>query len=110
MPVAKWGRAFLERGWIEARFVKPVYDGDTTELRGELRDGVLSIKIRSRGLLCANGTASLPASAPVVSISDFNEVKAVAERKPVNKSWSAASASGSAASGAPGPAKRRGEI
>ena len=27
MPVAKWGRDFLERGLIEARFVKPVYDG-----------------------------------------------------------------------------------
>ena len=29
LPVAKWGRAFLERGLIEARFVKPVYDGET---------------------------------------------------------------------------------
>ena len=28
LPVAKWGRAFLERGLIEARFVKPVYDGE----------------------------------------------------------------------------------
>jgi acyl dehydratase len=85
LPVAKWGRAFLERGWIEARFVKPVYDGDTTELRGELRDGVLSIEVESRGQLCATGTASLPASAPAVSISDFNEVTPVAERKPVNE-------------------------
>jgi len=24
LPVTKWGRAFLERGLIEARFVKPV--------------------------------------------------------------------------------------
>ena len=29
LPVKKWGRAFLERGLIEARFVKPVYDGET---------------------------------------------------------------------------------
>src|ERR1700737_4388791 len=29
LPVAKWGRAFLERGLIEVRFVKPVYDGET---------------------------------------------------------------------------------
>src|ERR1700719_5434437 len=28
LPVAKWGRAFLERGLIEARFLKPVYDGE----------------------------------------------------------------------------------
>ena len=39
LPVAKWGRAFLERGLIEARFVKPVYDGETGRChrRGEQR-------------------------------------------------------------------------
>src|ERR1700755_3531380 len=31
-PVAKWGRAFLERGLIEARFVKPVYDGEIADV------------------------------------------------------------------------------
>jgi acyl dehydratase len=85
LPVAKWGRAFLERGWIEARFVKPVYDGEATEVSGEERDGLLSIQVESRGQLCATGTASLPASAPLVSISDFNEVAAIAERRPVNE-------------------------
>ena len=34
LPVAKWGRAFLERGLIDARFVKPVYDGEIAELNG----------------------------------------------------------------------------
>src|ERR1700721_4585740 len=34
VPVAKWGRAFLEQGLIEARFVKPVYDGEITDIRG----------------------------------------------------------------------------
>jgi acyl dehydratase len=53
LPVAKWGRAFLERGLIEARFVKPVYDGEIAEVRGEERDGVLSIGVESRGQLCA---------------------------------------------------------
>jgi acyl dehydratase len=85
LPVAKWGRAFLERGWIEARFVKPVYDGETADVRGEERDGVLSIEVESRGQLCATGTASLPASAPSMLLSDFNEIAAVAERKPVNE-------------------------
>ena len=42
-PVAKWGRAFLERGFIEARFVKPVYDGETSDVTGEESNGVLSI-------------------------------------------------------------------
>jgi acyl dehydratase len=86
LPVAKWGRAFLERGLIEARFVKPVYDGETAEIRGEERDGVLSIEVESRGQPCANGTASLPAVAPSVSISDFSEIAAVAKREPVSES------------------------
>ena len=27
--VARWGRPFLEAGSLEARFLKPVYDGET---------------------------------------------------------------------------------
>ena len=71
LPVAKWGRAFLERGLIEARFVKPVYDGETADVSGEESDGVLSIEVESRGQLCATGSASLPASAPSVSLVGF---------------------------------------
>ena len=99
MPVAKWGRfdgaiahtvdgdAVLqpvERGLIDARFVKPVYDGQATEVTADEKNGALSIEVRSRGDLCATGMASLPASAPAVSIADYREVPPVAERKPVN--------------------------
>ncbi|MEA2868674.1 MAG: hypothetical protein QOE39_3389 [Bradyrhizobium sp.] len=84
LPVRKWGRAFLERGLIEARFVKPVYDGEIAHVTGEESDGVLSIEVESRGELCATGSASLPASAPSFSISDFNETAAVIERRPVS--------------------------
>jgi acyl dehydratase len=84
LPVAKWGRAFLERGLIEARFVKPVYDGEIAEVTGEEKDGVLSIAVESRGQLCATGSASLPAAAPSLSLTDFNETAAVAERRPVD--------------------------
>jgi acyl dehydratase len=84
LPVAKWGRAFLERGLIEARFVKPVYDGEIADVGGEESDGVLTIEVESRGQLCATGSASLPASVPPVSLSDFPDVAAVAERKPVS--------------------------
>ncbi len=59
-PVKKWGRAFLECGLIEARFVKPVYDGEIAEIRAEEGDGGLTIEVESRGQLCATGTASLP--------------------------------------------------
>ena len=84
LPVAKWGRAFLERGLIEARFIKPVYDGELADVTGEESNGVLSIEVESRGELCATGSASLPAAAPSFSLSDFVEVAAVSERKPVD--------------------------
>ena len=84
LPVKKWGRAFLGRGLIEARFVKPVYDGEIANVSGEESGDVLSIAVESRGQLCATGTASLPASAPSVSISDFSETAPVAERRPVD--------------------------
>ncbi len=84
LPVKKWGRAFLERGLIEARFVKPVYDGETVNITGGENDGVLSIEVESRGELCATGTATLPASAPSFSLADFAATAPVAERKPVS--------------------------
>ena len=84
LPVAKWGRAFLERGLIEARFVKPVYDGEITDVSGDEKEGVLSIQVESRGELCATGTASLAAAAPRLSIADYVEVAAVSERRPVS--------------------------
>ena len=83
LPVRKWGRGFLERGLIEARFVKPVYDGEITNVRGQEKDGVISIEVESRGELCATGRASLPAAAPQLSIADYPETAPVSERKPV---------------------------
>ena len=83
-PVAKWGRSFLERGLIDARFIKPVYDGEMAELTANESNGVLLIEVHSRGQLCATGTASLPASAPDVSMANYKEVAAVAERRPVS--------------------------
>ncbi len=84
LPVTKWGRAFLERGLIEARFVKPVYDGEIANVTGEESDGVLSIRVESRGQLCATGSSSLPAAAPSVSIADFADTAPVGERAPVD--------------------------
>ena len=84
LPVRKWGRAFLGRGLIEVRLVKPVYDGEIAEVTGEEKDGALSIEVESRGELCATGTASLPALAPSFSLSDFVAASVVGERKPVD--------------------------
>ncbi|MGV7217324.1 hypothetical protein [Bradyrhizobium sp. UFLA05-112] len=84
VPVARWGRDFLGRGLIEARFVKPVYDGETADVDAVEHNGVLTIEVFSRGELCATGAASLPESAPALVLADYLEVPAVAERKPVN--------------------------
>jgi acyl dehydratase len=84
MPVAKWGRTFLERGLIEARFVKPVYDGEIAEVAAvEEADG-LALEVQSKGELCATGSASLPASVPTFALADYAAVAPVKERRPVN--------------------------
>src|SRR6201994_1955907 len=83
MPVAKWGRDFLQRGLIEARFVKPVYDGDIAEVSAVEDAGGLTIEVQSKGDLCATGTASLPSAAPPYTLNDFAAADAVKERKPV---------------------------
>jgi acyl dehydratase len=85
LPVTRFGRAFLERGLIEARFVKPVYDGETAVVSATENDGVLSIEVESRGELCATGSASLPASAPQLLLADFMEVAPVAACGPVDR-------------------------
>src|SRR3954469_3102971 len=84
LPVARWGRDFLERGLIEARFIKPVYDGETTTVTGEEKDGVLTIAVESRGQLCATGAASLPASAPSFLLTEFPATSPVAQRRRVD--------------------------
>ncbi|MBV9531730.1 MAG: hypothetical protein JO283_11865 [Bradyrhizobium sp.] len=84
LPVAKWGLTFLERGLTEARFEKPVYDGEDVEVRSVEGDGSLLIEVESRGEICATGTACLPAAVPALSPADFRKVAAVVERKPMN--------------------------
>src|SRR3954453_14618162 len=74
LPVRRWGRDFLARGFIEARFVKPVYDGEDATVTGTGTAGVLSIEVGSRGDVCPTGTASLPSSAPSAALEDFKSV------------------------------------
>jgi acyl dehydratase len=84
VPTAKWGRDFLERGRIEGRFIKPVYDGELVDIIGEGVDGQLALRVEGRGQVCATGAASLPAIVDPVSLNDFPDTPAVAVRVPVN--------------------------
>jgi len=65
LPVARWGRAFLERGTAECRFTNPVYDGEIAEATGRDEAGAIAIEIRCRDASCATGLARLPADASV---------------------------------------------
>jgi acyl dehydratase len=58
-PVARWGRAWLERGTAECRFQKPVYDGDIATVTASATAEGLDLEVESRGEPCATGRASL---------------------------------------------------
>lgn len=63
--VQRWGRAWLERGWISARFLKPVYEGEEVSVQARAAaDGGLEIAALSRGEICGEGTARLPEELP----------------------------------------------
>ncbi|MGY3451891.1 hypothetical protein [Bradyrhizobium sp. USDA 4353] len=104
-PVARWGRAFLERGLIEARFIKPVYDGEIAEVRArETADGLV-LEVTSQGQLCATGSASLPAVAPDVVLADYRDVPPADVRPPIGAdSFEVGSWLGTAPRAWPGPA------
>ncbi|MEZ5765843.1 MAG: hypothetical protein R3D69_17475 [Xanthobacteraceae bacterium] len=70
-PLTLWGKAFLERGQMEGRFGKPLYDGETATVTAAERDNGLDIQIESRGIICGTGRATLPSAAPMVSLDDF---------------------------------------
>ena len=84
LPVARWGRDFLAHGSLEARFLKPVYDGETATVTATETDGGLAIEVRSRGELCATGHAAVTHT-PAPALDAFEEVAAVAERAPADE-------------------------
>ena len=80
MPVQRWGRAWLERGTGEAKFGKPVYEGDIAEIAAlDDADG-MSLQVNSDGVLCATGRAALPSVTEPVALSDFKSMQARANR------------------------------
>jgi acyl dehydratase len=71
LPVAHWGRAWLERGTGDCKFAKPVYEGDIAEITAEEAADGLALAVRSVGNLCATGSATLPASVTAPAVADF---------------------------------------
>ncbi len=77
-PVHHWGRPWLERGTAEARFGKPVYEGDIAEVSAVPDADSLTLEVHSLGILCATGRAALPSVLPPAPTLD--DYKAVAPR------------------------------
>jgi acyl dehydratase len=72
LPVARWGRAWLEHGSAECRLLKPVYDGDLAVVTATESAVGLDLRIESHGELCVTGRATLPAE-PVAPPAVFSE-------------------------------------
>jgi hypothetical protein len=80
LPVERWGRAWLERGTAECRFMKPVYDGDRVTVTATEAGGSLDIKLECRGVLCATGAAALPEAVAPPPLAEFHDVAERAAR------------------------------
>jgi acyl-coenzyme A thioesterase PaaI-like protein len=91
MPVARWGRAWLERGTAECRFFKPVYDGETATVTAGGSAEEIEIAVESRGERCATGRAALPVAPPAVPpLDSFRKVAQRTERPPADEASLAA--------------------
>ena len=60
MPVARWGRVWLESGQMECRFLKPVYDGAVARVTAREDGDELVLSVESAGEHCAKGCALVP--------------------------------------------------
>jgi hypothetical protein len=84
--VQRWGRAWLERGRMECRFLKPVYDGRIAEVTAKETAAGLDIEVASEGVLCATAQGALgDGSANPPAIADFQLRALPATRPPADE-------------------------
>lgn len=73
IPARHWGRAFLERGRVDVRLLKPIYEGDAVSVTAT-EDGdalELEVRVEARDVLCATARAYVPADVPAFSLGDY---------------------------------------
>lgn len=82
-PVEAWGRAWLERGTMRARFHQPVYDGHRVDITPGV-DGQLELRDDPGGL-CADAMATLPDQpAAPPDLADWPEVEQADDPPPAS--------------------------
>lgn len=81
MPVGRWGRDFLERGGLECRFFKPVYDGAKTIISvSEANPDALDVRVDSNDAKSAEGSAIRAHGETAPNIADYPVVFPPAQR------------------------------
>lgn len=85
MPMAQWGKDWLSGGFMRARFVKPVYDGDAAIVSAELKGEELAMAISARGEECATGTARAKGAAPPAELLPAGGMPAAEKRPPASR-------------------------
>jgi acyl dehydratase len=71
LPVAHFGRAFLERGAADCRFLKPVYHGEMVRVTAEPDGDDLALLVESGDRRCATGHAAMPPPREAPSVDAF---------------------------------------
>jgi len=86
MPVEVFGRDWLERGYAECRFTKPVYDGHSVSVTATASDDAsINIGVCSDGFVCASGKALLPSPVSPPSLVSIERKSPPASRPPADE-------------------------
>jgi len=85
VPVTHFGRAWLEGGQAECRFLKPVYDGDIARVSAAHDGDGLALAVDSNDERCATGRASMPATGPAPAADSLPVGVPPAERPPASE-------------------------
>jgi len=71
LPIEAWGRAWLERGLADCRFLKPVYEGTTAIVRGEHAGAAMTLQVAVNAEVCATGSAALGGAPAAPDVASF---------------------------------------
>lgn len=79
-PMAAWGTDWLSGGWMQARFYKPVYDGDPTTVESEADGDGLALRVMARDAVCATGSARKHGAAAPAALLGVGKMPAMETR------------------------------